>query len=366
MNPSFAVSKEARQFLEAQQITLDKPGSILGDIQILLDFIGAAGLRTTSAQGNLPSHALPELNRRLSQPVEINLQRHQLRTFPNIAGPYILLRVMGLVRTQPGRVRVGENEMAAWSGLNLTERYFSLMEAWLLCAEDSVLSSKRGARMTDQPSQLLRFLETEVSSAWRTYHEWIHMVDFGEHIRDWNAQLMARFGLIELQARSLESPRPPGNRGWIMEKARLTPWGGAAREVLLGFVSAKRAEGGVVFGLVPPEATYGFLRPAFQPWFPQLQRAYAPVQQGFRPGLYIFKVNLGRAWRRLAVPAHNTLEHLAQAILSAFDFDHDHLYDFKYRDQLGKAREFTHPFCAEGPTPPRSRWAIHCCRKRRP
>lgn len=134
-----------------------------------------------------------------------------------------------------------------------------------------------------------------------------------------------------------------------MEKARLTPWGGAAREVLLGFVSAKRAEGGVVFGLVPPEATYGFLRPAFQPWFPQLQRAYAPVQQGFRPGLYIFKVNLGRAWRRLAVPAHNTLEHLAQAILSAFDFDHDHLYDFKYRDQLGKAREFTHPFCAEGP-----------------
>jgi hypothetical protein len=57
----------------------------------------------------------------------------------------------------------------------------------------------------------------------------------------------------------------------------------------------------------------------------------------------------GGIWRRLAVPADATLEDLALAILQAFKLDNDHLYDFRYRDQRGKRRQYHHSYTDEGP-----------------
>ncbi len=48
-------------------------------------------------------------------------------------------------------------------------------------------------------------------------------------------------------------------------------------------------------------------------------------------------------WRRLAVASDTNLEELALAILHAFKLDNDHLYDFRYRDQRGKKRQYNHP-----------------------
>jgi len=57
-------------------------------------------------------------------------------------------------------------------------------------------------------------------------------------------------------------------------------------------------------------------------------------------------------WRRLAVPPDISLDGLAGAILRAFKFDSDHLYDFRYRDQRGKLRVYHHPYTDEGPFTP--------------
>ncbi len=55
-----------------------------------------------------------------------------------------------------------------------------------------------------------------------------------------------------------------------------------------------------------------------------------PPQSGPQSGnVYIFKVSLDRGvWRRIEMSASNTLHHLHQSILDAFDFDDDHLYAF--------------------------------------
>ena len=342
------LSERDRQVLSAQQITPASPGSILGDIQVLLDFIGSAGLSTKSDEGNLPSAVLPELNARLSQPIEVGFQRLVMRRLPNIAGPYVLLRVMDLVRAAPGRVRVGEEELAVWTGLNPTERYFALMEAWLAFAEDAVLGSSHRGRWDTQSKEILRFLLIEASSSWKTYGEWIHKSCFGASLSNWNAQLMARFGLIAMRPRSMEDRGIIADRGWMMGQARLTPWGAAVRHALLDFFGLESASDLILDD--PCEGLgYGFLKPVFEPYFPELQRGYAPAGEQFRPGLHIFKVSLGRVWRRFAVPASNTPDHLARAILAAFKFDDEHLYDFKYRDQRGKKHEFNHPFSQEGP-----------------
>jgi hypothetical protein len=42
------------------------------------------------------------------------------------------------------------------------------------------------------------------------------------------------------------------------------------------------------------------------------------------------------------IPAKLTLEDLSDAILRAFDFDDDHLYQFSYRDRFGRTVHISH------------------------
>src|SRR4051812_40548435 len=131
-----------RETLTQQRISPGEPGSILTDVHAMLDVIGIKGLPTKSKQGNLPVALLPELNARLSQPLELHLNRAALRDYPNLAGPYVVLRVMDLVRLGGGRVWVNEEALNLWSSLNPTEQYFALMEAWLIHAGEEVLTGK--------------------------------------------------------------------------------------------------------------------------------------------------------------------------------------------------------------------------------
>jgi hypothetical protein len=43
------------------------------------------------------------------------------------------------------------------------------------------------------------------------------------------------------------------------------------------------------------------------------------------------------------VPPDTSLDELAGVILSAFKWDDDHLYDFRYRDQRDRSRVYNHP-----------------------
>ncbi|HVM50443.1 MAG TPA: hypothetical protein VMU04_20620 [Candidatus Acidoferrum sp.] len=108
-----------------------------------------------------------------------------------------------------------------------------------------------------------------------------------------------------------------------------------------------------------PEPDFGFLRPVFHPYFPEWQTVYARPSSAARSGTNIFKVALtgwrapaAGIWRRLAVPPDVSLDWLAGAILDAFEFDSDHLYDFQYRDQRGRRRVYNHPYSEEGPWTP--------------
>jgi Plasmid pRiA4b ORF-3-like protein len=103
-------------------------------------------------------------------------------------------------------------------------------------------------------------------------------------------------------------------------------------------------------------AEFGILQPVFQPYFPEWQTVYARPKRHARPGTHIFKATLtgwrgggGGIWRLLAVPADATLEDLAEAILEAFKLDNDHLYDFRYRDERGRQRQYNHSYTDEGP-----------------
>ncbi len=137
-----------------------------------------------------------------------------------------------------------------------------------------------------------------------------------------------------------------------MAAARRTPWGEAVAWALTEVFSADEQPD------LEPEQEVGFgcLQPGLQPYFPEWRRVYVLEEPAFQDGLHIFKVEMDdyraeeSVWRRLAVPAHSSLEEPAVAILKAFKFNAcDHLYEFRYRDQFGRGQVFNHPYTSEGP-----------------
>ena len=61
----------------------------------------------------------------------------------------------------------------------------------------------------------------------------------------------------------------------------------------------------------------------------------------------MFKVSLGPVWRRIVVRAKHSLDDLAVWILNAFDFDHDHLYQFTFKDRFGVTVRADHPYSSD-------------------
>lgn len=350
-NPLAKKADACRQLLRERSISADGPGTILRDVERVIAFIGERGLVTGSKQGNLPPAVLPELNAQLASPVEVPAQRLMLRDFPNLAGIYVLLRVMNLVRVEGKRLTIDAEALTAWRRFNATEKYFSLLEAWLYHAEAGVLGGERRRGEDLQFGDTLRFLAELPTSKWKGFDADSHLYIFsGRGIAPWNAQLMARFGLIQVKPRPL-AERRGGGGSWTMKAARRTAWGTAVAWAILE--ASLTEERGELWLLKEEDADFGTLQPAFRPYFPEWEKTWAaPLAQaaGAEKGSHIFKASFAdyrvqdAVWCRLAVPATASLDELAYAVLAAFQFsDTEHLYEFRYRDRLGKSRACFHP-----------------------
>jgi hypothetical protein len=69
-----------------------------------------------------------------------------------------------------------------------------------------------------------------------------------------------------------------------------------------------------------------------------------PKIEEIEPSSYVFKISLGSAYRKIAVPSTVSLEDLAGSILSAFNFDNDHLYEFIFKNRYGITERIVHPY----------------------
>jgi hypothetical protein len=157
-----------------------------------------------------------------------------------------------------------------------------------------------------------------------------------------NLGLLDLFGLISVQ----DGPPEPG-KGWHIERIERTPLGDA----LLALLHAE------FFGDIDHLLTlefedkmpFGVLQPTLQPYFAAWKNNLSVPEWAFREGTHIFRVSLGRLWRRIAIPADRDLDELASAILNAVEFDHDHLYEFSYQNRFGALERVNHPYMDEGP-----------------
>src|SRR5687767_14818494 len=110
-------------------ITNERPGSILHDFQVLLDFVTEETVYLTNAH-MLPMKVLEPLNQRLISRIEHALARPVQKSLPNLNGLFLLLRSSGLttvdVSERKPMLVVDPLVVDSWRELNPEERYFAL------------------------------------------------------------------------------------------------------------------------------------------------------------------------------------------------------------------------------------------------
>jgi hypothetical protein len=340
--------------LRSQVIDATHPGAVLHDFQLVLDYVGEKGVKAGGKYNLLPLEAIPALDPQLARPMRLPLERPQLRSHPYLQGLHLLLRASTLGSVQgkgdKARLVIDPAALRSWNDLNPTERYFSLLEAWLLVAQPAMVGMPGdwGDSLLAGWSYCLELLVESPQTRKR-----LASALFGRYKEAYNLALADLFGLVP--ATFLGAPI----ENWGYTQLDFTPLGAALLTALAkGLQEQEEAEEDQAEEDEAEEGEYeedwglpefGRLQAIFQPYFPAYQKALSVgVASPAREGVYVFKVSLGDVWRRIALAHDHTLDDLVRAILRSVKFDFDHLYAFRYRDALGRTVEANHPNCDDG------------------
>ncbi len=193
------------------------------------------------------------------------LKRPQQRSFPHLHGLYLMLRASGMAVGEgappSGRLVLEQETVMAWRALNPSERYFALVEAWLVQGAPELIAERGGW-----------------SSSWmRSLIDLAHRLSArrttGDHRRggllynvmdSTTAALMELFGWVRL-----EYDEPAAGEGVRVAAIERTDFGDAMVNALnIGSMNRKLP---TFHDETPAEP--GVLRPYFQPYFPAYQRA---------------------------------------------------------------------------------------------
>jgi hypothetical protein len=333
------MATKTENVLDRITITQDGPGTVLRDFETLLDFVGVDGIKTGGKHHLIPMGRLKELDARMTHPLEPPLKRPQQRSFPHIQGLYLLLRatMLGVASGSGSKARlsIDPHMLSLWQDLNPTEKYFNLLEAWLLRGSTEMLGDERGGWsrgfLTDVLQQRARAFRRSRSSGSSDVREKLGLYS---HEKLCQFALQELFGFVEI-----ERGTPDEGENWRIASARWTDFGHAMLELLQeDFVNSLTARSG-------HHDEFGQWQPIFAEHFPEWRKSLAFPEPEFRNGVHVFKVSWGKVWRRLIVPATADMDELANTIIDAYDFDGDHLYGFYLRNPDGTRLTIDHPYC---------------------
>lgn len=338
-----SLKKHELKILQQQTINDEGPGTVVRDFATLLNFIGSEGIQASGTYHFLPMQRLTELNAHLSKPVELGLKRPQQKSYPHIHGLYLLLRASGLgLIERHGRkhyLKLDRQGMSSWNDLNPTERYFSLLESWILRGNPEILgehgyfSSGSIGKWPDFfqriPKRGLKISGDRAAESFLPYTPTLCTL-----------ALLDLFGMVKVT-----HAKPQPGKGWQIDRIQRTAFGDAMLHLL-------EEEDLFLSLMLNPEIEDGTstrLREKLIPLFPEWKRNIELCEQEHKEGVYVFKVSLDSIWARIAIPSGNTLDELSTSILDAFAFDYDHLYQFTYKNRFGIPTHINHPYMEEPP-----------------
>ncbi|MEY2984798.1 MAG: hypothetical protein RLZZ568_1415 [Cyanobacteriota bacterium] len=338
------LSPEAIATLESQEITETTPGTILADFHAMLAMVEAGDITVSGKRHHISQKLLGDINQRLSHPIDVDFKRPLQQSYPNIHGLYLLLRAsrLAIVETQgkTSYLKLDPERYQQWQQFNATEQYFALLEAWLVRATPELLGDDRsGDRL--EGDACLRGWEWHLSkNQTLTIKSYVEQQNLNYWPRLYNLALMGMFGLV-----SITPGKPDAGKGWRIRKVTPLPLGNA----IFALFKKTFFERELIWSSENnPALPLNELQPAFQPYFPDWQQYFTFEQTQFRPDRHIFKVSLGKIWRKLAIAGDANLYDLSLLILKSVNFDNDHLHCFTYQNEAGQKVEIYHPYYEGG------------------
>ena len=325
------------QCLKNQTFNDNEPGTLLKDFSSLLDFIGPDGIPVSGKNHLMAIKLLPQLNQLMSHPLDVKLKRPQQKSFPHLNALYLLLRASGLTliafEKKAAKLIWDNTILAHWASLNPTERYFALFDAWWLRGSAEIIGER------DYYNGLydsLSFFQNSLNDGLRlkkTPHDFDYLrYRPGFH----NLALMELFGFIRIGQNAALS-----GENWPIVNITPTPWGHALLNLFSEHITAFDEHANDQSDYDPIE----LWRSELKTYIPALEKSLKePEIEEIQDSIYIFKVSLGSAYRKIAAPGTTSLEALAGSILSAFNFDNDHLYEFVYKNRYGITERIVHPY----------------------
>lgn len=339
LDEEIAISAADQAVFEAQTITKTAPGTILQDFQTALEIIDDRGIPVSGRRQQFSLKVLEDLNQRLINPIQIDLKRPQQKSYPNLHGLYLLLRATGItdVLTQGKQSRLMLNPAVydSWQRLNPTEKYFSLLEVWFIRSHPEMQGEDRSGPLM-MGDRCLQSWHKLTKKGTETFADYNAQNDFVYYPGLENLTLMEMFGFI-----TITPDKPASGKGWRFKQVKAEPWGNAMMTVLHNAYKAVSYEWP---GLLDPTQPLGDLQPVLQPYFPAWQQSLLVPSTEFRPGRYIFKVSLGKVWRRIAIAGEATLDDFGGLIIDSVEFDHDHLDRFTIKSPTGRVMQISHPY----------------------
>jgi len=270
------------QVLRDQQITETEPGSILHDFGVFLDFVAANHPVASPKNHLLPQACLAMLNERLAKPIEVRLKKAVQKSYPHLNGLYLLARASGLMRVlkrgKEATLVLDNAAMDSWAGLNDTERYFTLIEAWFRRASMQMLGESRGGWGSGMLNYCFNLWHRISEKGWKFGKSDHTYLMYWAH----NIALMEMFGLVRIKR-----GKPQKEKGWMIDRIDATEFGGALMSLVAGHHSVanladewEREDEEKETGAV----TFDWYRELLQPYFPELQNSLTlPSNREFRP-----------------------------------------------------------------------------------
>jgi len=326
------------QTVKNQIFNANEPSSLLKDFSSLLDFIGTAGITVSKKNHLFSIKLLPSLNQLMTKPLESKLKRPQQKSFPHINGLYLLLRASGLTYIAPEKkdvkLMISYSALERWNSLNPSEQYFSLFYAWWHRGSDEIIGERGRGFCENYFYETYYFFQKNLKQGLNLSANQ-HAFDSlryrpGFH----NLALMELFGFVRIE---LDSGLSKEN--WPIDKIKPTTWGKALLKCFAKNIASLENFEFEMLNSQPIESWSSEVKAYIPTWINNLEPEQTDdvIEEEI-----IFKVSLGKVYRKLAIPSFIILDELAETILNAFNFDNDHLYEFIFKSDYGITERIAH------------------------
>lgn len=336
--------------MKAQALQKPTFGTILNELEIFLHFIEKQHLNVTGNKGLLPNTVIPALNSLMSKPLSLKLKREQQISYPHINGLYLLARASGLLQINANKSKrhlaINETVRNAWNELNETEKYFNLMQTWLFRSDAQLITRDRYSR-PDVLEEVLIFLTQRLEEP-RRYKNLVDQKYGLYPLRIHDIALLEMFDLIDVIDNKTVDVST-----WSISQISITKSG----EKFVSLLKNEQSDCEELFfqkliekitRLNDKEKQADDFFQRLKPFYPDWNFCIKPPRKPTNTGGYFVKISLSNTiWRRIKIQGIECLDTLAGAILKAFNFDYEHLYEFSYTDNFGIAQVIADPRCGE-------------------